>query len=46
MERDEAPVPPNDRTGVAGGETFSGAVGGPTPHIKDGGSVVGTAGMR
>jgi hypothetical protein len=31
---------------VEGGEWFSMVVGGPTPYIKDGGSVVGTAGMR
>jgi hypothetical protein len=42
MEWDAAP---DGRTGVAGGETFSTAVGGPTPQIKDGGSIVGTAGM-
>jgi hypothetical protein len=34
------------RTGVEGGEWFSMVVGGPTPHIKDGGSVVGTPGTR
>ena len=36
----------DNRTGVDGGEWFSMVVGGPTPHIKDGGSVVGTAGTR
>jgi hypothetical protein len=35
-----------NRTGVEGGEWFSMAVGGPTPHIENGGSVVGTAGTR
>jgi hypothetical protein len=36
----------DSRTGVEGGEWFSMVVGGPTPHIKDGRSVVGTAGTR
>jgi hypothetical protein len=34
------------RKGVDGGELISTVVEGPTPHIKDGGSVVGTAGTR
>lgn len=36
----------DDRTGVEGGDWFSTIVGGPTPQINDGGSVVGTTGTR
>lgn len=36
----------DNRTRVEGGDWLSRVVGGPTPHIKDGGSVVGTAGTR